>query len=68
MVKLLQKKEKIGFLNKVTVRHGMGSGVSTGEIHPAIYKDLLTMRKKLLADPEGLYQSTVDFLKMNIEE
>ncbi len=68
VIKLLQKKEKIGFLNKVTVRHGMGSGVSTGEIHPAIYKDLMTMRKKLLADPEGLYQSTVDFLKMNIEE
>lgn len=45
-VMLLQKKVKIGWSSMVSIRHRMG-GVSTGKIHPSIYKDIELMRESL---------------------
>lgn len=42
-VMLLQKKVRFGWSGMVSVRHRMG-GVSTGRIHPSIYKDIELMR------------------------
>lgn len=42
-VMLLQKKVRFGWSAMVSVRHRMG-GVSTGRIHPSIYKDIELMR------------------------
>lgn len=42
-IMLLQKKVRFGWSSMVSVHHRMG-GVSTGRIHPSIYKDIELMR------------------------
>lgn len=42
-VMLLQKKVRFGWSSMVSIHHRMG-GVSTGRIHPSIYKDIELMR------------------------
>ncbi len=48
-VMLLQKKVKFGWSGMVSIHHRMG-GVSTGRIHPSIYKDIELMRSLLKQD------------------
>lgn len=48
-VMLLQKKVKFGWSGIVSIHHRMG-GVSTGRIHPSIYKDIELMRSLLKQD------------------
>ncbi|MDE6713505.1 MAG: glycosyltransferase [Lachnospiraceae bacterium] len=45
-VMLLQKKVKFGWSSMVSIHHRMG-GVSTGRVHPSIYKDIELMRSLL---------------------
>ena len=44
-VKLLKNKVRIGCMNKVTISHEMG-GVSNGDVHPLIWKDLEHFKSK----------------------
>lgn len=67
VIKLLKSGEKIAFTNRVLVEHGCGDGVSTGEINPLIYDDLMTMRRKLLEEKDGLYKGTVRWLLKHTE-
>lgn len=50
-VKLLQKKVPFGVSNRVTVLHRMG-GVSTGKVHPSIYKDIELMHSLIEKEKE----------------
>ena len=61
VIDLLRNGARIDFMNLVTIDHSIG-GVSTGKIHPLIWKDIVCMRKKLLKDPHGLMKRTVSFL------
>lgn len=45
-VMLLQKKVQFGWSNMVSIHHRIG-GVSTGRVHPSIYKDIELMRSLL---------------------
>ncbi len=64
-VSLLQKGARIDFTREIFIDHEMTGGVSTGKVHPQIYEDIHTMRKKLLENPIGLTKKTVEFLKNN---
>lgn len=48
-VMLLQKKVQFGWSSMVSIHHRLG-GVSTGRIHPSIYKDIELMRSLLKRD------------------
>lgn len=48
-VMLLQKKVQFGWSSMVSIHHRMG-GVSTGRVHPSIYKDIELMRSLLKKD------------------
>lgn len=61
VVDLLRNGARIDFMNCVTVEHSIG-GVSTGNIHPAVIKDIEHMREVLKKDPHGLSKRTVKYL------
>ena len=61
VVDLLRNGVRIDFMNCVTVEHTIG-GVSTGNIHPAVIKDIEHMREVLKADRHGLPKSTIKYL------
>lgn len=61
-VSLLLKGEKIGFINKPVMIHTIG-GVSTGKIHPSIYKDIELMREKLYQSEYSFDAKTKAYLK-----
>lgn len=48
-VMLLQKKVQFGWSSMVSIHHRIG-GVSTGRVHPSIYKDIELMRSLLKKD------------------
>lgn len=54
-VMLLRKRVKIGFMTRPVIVHTIG-GVSTGKVHPSIYKDIELLR-------EDLYQYRNEFDK-----
>lgn len=66
-VTLLKKGESIPYVHRVLTDHPMG-GVSNGKVHPQIYRDLCTMHRKLLEEPEGLSGKTVAFLENKVKE
>ena len=63
---LLLQKESFGWCRDVIFCHRIG-GVSTGKIHPSIYKDIERMREKLLKRSD-LDKKTARFLEQNRTE
>ncbi len=61
-VELLRKGETIAFSPMITVSHGIG-GVSTGKIHPSIYKDIELLREKLYGCRKEFDPRTKKFLE-----
>jgi len=66
-VMLLKRGVKFPYVHRVLTEHPMG-GVSNGSVHPQIYRDIRTMRRKLLADPAGLDGRTLEYLKKTVKE
>lgn len=63
-VMLLQKKVKFGWTSMPSICHEIG-GVSTGKVHPSIYKDIELMREKMYMQKE-LYSKKIQvFLEQN---
>ncbi len=65
-VRLLKKGEHFPYVHRVLTDHPMG-GVSNGKVHPQVYRDLCTMHRKLLADPEGLSRKTIMYLEDKVK-
>lgn len=61
-VNLLRKSEKIGFYSKPVIVHTIG-GVSTGKIHPSIYKDIERLREDLYPVRSEFSKKTCKFLE-----
>lgn len=61
-VMLLQERQMPLWYAKPVIVHEIG-GVSTGRVHPSIYKDIEKMREKLLQNPKGLWPGTIAFLR-----
>lgn len=61
-VMLLRKKVPIGFLKTPIIVHTIG-GVSTGKIHPSIYKDIERLREDLYPDRNEFSKKTAMFLE-----
>lgn len=66
-INLLRKNVKFGWCRKPSVIHEIG-GVSTGKIHPSIYKDIELMREELYGSLSEFDKKTQQFLTKCHEE